>query len=257
MVKKILRIALWVITGAALIALFAFGRKGYLESPLKGIHLSMEHTEGFVEKDSLITHIKTLCGMERQASIASVNMMKLRHLLDENPWIAQSSAYIDLNDTLIIMAKEYEPAVRVYNNSGQSVYITYDGVIIPTSPRHTPHMIIASGNYDFAYPIKNGNIVDSLYLEAGLAEALAIAQAIDKDQFLKDHIGQIYRNKDNEYEIIVNNLPVQVILGDTCAVDNKLHRLKVLLEKYYGTTELEAYKSMSLKYKNQIVCTKK
>ena len=50
---------------------------------------------------------------------------------------------------------------------------------------------------------------------------------------------------------------MQVILGDTCMVDNKLYRLKVLLEKYQGTSELEAYQSMNLKYNNQIVCTKK
>ena len=250
---------MWVVTGAAIIVLFAFSRKGYLESPLKGIHLTMErnHSSGFVVNDSIIAHAKDICGIERQASIASVDMMKLNRMLSENPWIAKSSAYIDLNDTLIITAREYEPAIRIYNNSGQSVYITRDGVIIPASPHYTPHLIIASGNYSFATPHQNGNINDSLYLNSGLAEALAIAQAIDKDQFLKDNIGQIYRNTDNEYEIIVNNLPVQVILGDTCAVDNKLQRLKVLLEKYHGTNELTSYKSMSLKYKNQIVCTKK
>lgn len=259
MVKKILSIILWVVTGAAIIVLFAFGRKAYLETPLKGIHLSMErsHATGFVINDSIITHAQKLCGMEHQAAIASVDMMKLRKLLDDNPWIAKSSAYINLNDSLIIKAKEYEPALRVYNHDGQSIYVTHEGVIVPSCPHYTPHLMIASGNYDFALPHRNGDIADSLYLDSGLAEALAIVQAINKDQFLKDNIGQIYRNADNEYEVIVNNLPVQVILGDTCAVDNKLHRLKVLLEKYQGTTELESYKSMSLKYKNQIVCTKK
>ena len=33
MVKKILSIVLWVVTGAAIIVLFAFARKGYLEKP--------------------------------------------------------------------------------------------------------------------------------------------------------------------------------------------------------------------------------
>ena len=259
MVKKILSIVLWVITGVAIITLFAFARKGYLETPLKGIDLNVERVQGsgFVEDDSIIAQARLICGMERHATISDIDMMQLHRMLNENPWIARSTVYIDLNDTLRLNAAEYEPVLRVYNSEGRSVYITRKGVIIPSSPHYTPHLIIASGNYGFATPRHNGNISDSLYLNSGLAEALAIAQSIEKDQFLKEHIGQIYRNNDNEYEVIVNNLPIQVIVGDTCGIDNKLFRLKVLLEKYQGTTEMEGYQSMSLKYKNQIVCTKK
>ena len=56
MVKKILSIVLWVITGGALIVLFAFGRSKYLETPLKGIELRLErsHTNGFVDRDQLM-----------------------------------------------------------------------------------------------------------------------------------------------------------------------------------------------------------
>ena len=259
MVKKILSIVLWVVTGAAIITLFVFARKGYLETPLKGISLNMERVqnEGFVENDSIIAQASSICGMERHAVVADIDMMQLHRMLDDNPWIAHSSVFIDLNDTLRLSATEYEPVLRVYNHEGRSVYITREGVIIPSSPRYTPHLIIASGNYGFATPRRNGSITDSLYLNSGLADALAIAQAIEKDQFLQEHIGQIYRNNDNEFEVIVNNLPIPVVVGDTCAIENKLFRLKVLLEKYQGTTELENYKTMSLKYKNQIVCTKK
>ena len=259
MVKKILSIILWVITGAAIVVLFIFGRKSYLETPLKGISFAIEryHEKGFIESDSILARAQAICGMERQASIASVDMMQLRRMLDSNPWIAEAGAHIGLNDTLFIKAREYEPMLRVYNSNGLSVYVTAEGVIIPSSPHYTPHLIIASGNYNFAMPQKNGNTADSLYRNSGLDETLSIAKAIGKDQFLIDHIGQIYRNNDNEYELIVNNLPVQVLLGDTCDIDSKLHSLEVLLEKYHGTEELLNYRTMNLKYKNQIVCTKK
>ena len=107
MVKKILSIVLWVLTGVAIIALFTFGRKSYLDHPLKGIRLNMErgHNTGFVENDSIITHAKSICGMERHAAISAIDMMQLRRMLDDNPWIAESSVYVDLNDTLRINAK--------------------------------------------------------------------------------------------------------------------------------------------------------
>ncbi len=244
MVKKILRIVLWVVTGAALIVLFVAGRKWYLETPLKGIqiHLERSHADGFVQKDSLMAYAEAVSGLRQHARISSVDMQRISKLLSDNPWIERGSAFIDLNDTLSITAKEYEPVLRVFGVDGRSVYVTAEGTLIPSSPHYTPHLLIASGNFDE---------------QSGIAEALAIAQAINADAYLTEHIGQIYRNQDQEFEVTVNNLPAKVILGDTTDLDSKLLRLRTLLEKYNNTEELIGYKTLDIKYKNQIVCTKK
>ena len=244
MVKKILSIVLWVITGGALIVLFAFGRSKYLETPLKGIELRLErsHADGFVDRDTLLAHAEKVCDLAHQNKIADINMEKVYKLLTDNPWIERGSAFIDLNDTLFIEAKEYEPVLRVYGMDGRSVYVTAEGVVIPSSPRYTPHLMIASGHF---------------VEEMGIPEALVIAKAINNDEYLSEHIGQIYLNQDNEFEVTVNNLPAKVIVCDTSAIEDKLSRLKVLLEKYNNTEELIGYKTLDLKYKNQIVCTKK
>jgi cell division protein FtsQ len=257
MVKKILKIALWIITGVALVLLFVFGRKWYLETPLKGVtfDLTRDHDRGFVEKDSILAYAKAICDIEHHAKISSINLMKIQKLLGDNPWIESSSAFIGLNDTLMIKAKEFEPVLRVYNQDKHSVYVTENGVIIPSSPNYSPRMIIANGQFHFPIPRGNAKITDSLYVYTGISEALAIAKAIKKDDFLAGNIGQIYKNY-NEYELMVNNVSARVILGDTVAVEQRLSRLKTLLEQYSGTEELKSFKTLNLKYKNQIVCTK-
>ena len=244
MVKKVLSIVLWVITGGALIVLFSFGRSKYLETPLKGVEINLKriHSNGFVDQDSLLAHVQAVCDIAHQNKIADINMVQVNKLLSGNPWIESGSAFIDLNDTLYLEAKEYEPMLRVFGNDGRSVYVTYEGVIIPSSPIYTPHLMIASGYFEE---------------EAGIPEALAIAKAINRDEYLTEHIGQIYLNQNNEFEVTVNNLPAKVIVGDTMGIDDKLSRLKALLEKYNNTEELIGYKTLDLKYKNQIVCTKK
>ena len=259
MVKKVLSIILWIITGGALIVLFTFGRNRYLETPLKGIQLHLErcHPNGFVDCDSLLAHAEIVCGMAHQNKIADINMGGIDKLLNDNPWIEHGSAFIDLNDTLFIEAKEYEPVLRVYDIDGHSVYVTSEGFIIPSSPYYIPHLMIASGNFIIPAPKRNANITDSIYRQSGIAEALAISQAVVRDDYLANHIGQIYLNQNNEFELTVNNLPAKVIVGDTCAINDKLSRLKTILEKYINTEELIGYKTLDLKYKNQIVCTKK
>jgi len=258
MVKKILSIILWAITGAALIALFVFGRNWYLETPLKGINLTLERSQmkGFVERDSLLSQAESICDLAHQNNISNVDLQRINKLLVDNPWIESGSAYIDLNDTMIIKAKEYEPVLRVYGNDGRSVYITAEGVIIPSSPHFTPHLIIASGNFNIPAPHRDAHVNDSVYGATGLAEALILSQAVESDDYLASHIGQIYRNKDGDFELTVNNLPPKVIVGDISNLNHKLSRLRIILEKYNNTEELVNYKTLDLKYKNQIVCTK-
>lgn len=259
MVKKILSIAAWCITGAALVLLFICGRRWYLDTPLQGVvfQLDRHHTKGFVEKDTVIAYAEAISGLQHQATIGSVDMMKIKELLNENPWIESSSASIGLNDTLVIKAKEHSPVLRVYNQDGQSVYLTEQGAIIPSSPVYTPRLIIANGNYQFPANKGCANLNDTLYAGSGLQETLTIALALRDNKFLNANTGQIYKNQNNEYELVVNSLPARVILGDTLSVNNKLKRLGILLEQYSGTAMLNDYKTLDLRYKNQIVCTKK
>ena len=258
MVKKILRIVLWALTGAALVVLFVFGRKWYLETPLKGVRFDLErpHPMGFVERDSVVGYMEALCDLQGGTHLNRIEMRKVQQYLNNNPWIEQSSAYIGLNDTLIIQAKEYEPVLRVFNRNTQSVYVTAEGMVLPSSDHYTPRMLLANGAYDFPIWKHACPVTDSLYADSGLQEALHIALAIQRDPFLNGSIGLIHRNSRNEYELMVNNLDARVVLGDTCLVDTKLARLKTLLEKYLGTDELNGYKTLNLRYKNQIVCTK-
>ena len=258
MVKKILSIILWVITGGALIVLFVFGRNWYLETPLKGVNIRLErsHLNGFVDQDTLLAHAETTSDLAHQNKISNVSLERINRLLADNPWIESGSAYIGLNDTLTIKAKEYEPVLRVYGIDGRSVYVTAQGDVIPSSPHYTPHLIIASGNFNIPSPQRHAHINDSVYGTTGLTEALVLSQAIESDDYLAKHIGQIYRNQEGEFELTVNNLPPKVIVGDISNINNKLSRLRILLEKYNNTEELINYKTLDLKYKNQIVCTK-
>ena len=259
MVKKILSIIAWVITGAALIVLFVFAHKGFTNAPLQGVVFNLERQgdKGFVEKDTVIANIEDLCGIRNHASIGSVDLMKIQKLLSNSPWIESSSAFIGLNDTLMISAKEYIPIVRIFNKKGQSVYVTRDGAILPSSKIYTPRLIIANGNFEFPTSDSSAQLSDTSYAESGISETLAITKAVLADDFLRGSIGQIYRNERKQYEIMVNSLPARVIVGDTVNIKQKMSRLHTLLEKHSGTDELLGYKTLDLRYNNQIVCTKK
>lgn len=256
MVKKILSILVWVITAGGIVTLFIFSRMNYLSTPLKSISINMDGNTGhkFVDKDTLLCEIGSICHISSKNSIGNIDMLQIERHLNNNPWIEKSTAYIGLDSVLYINLKEYEPALRVFNKSGKSMYVTEQGEVFPTSKTYTPRVLIASGNFDFPTDAK---MADSVYQDSGIADALYIRQAIQKDEFMQSCIGQIFRNEAGEFEIAVNEIKAKVILGDTCQIDDKLLKMKTFLKHKLGSEELDNYSKVNLKFKNQIVCTKK
>lgn len=254
MVKKILSILLWVVTAAALIALFVFAREDYLTTPLKSIQLIPSTDTGFVRKTALHDEIERICAKK---NIGTVDMVAIQKVMDDNSWIESSASYVDLDGTLNVSFKEYEPWFRVYGQDGQSVYVTRNGVVVPACPIYTPYVLVASGNLDIRNDSVTYRLNDTLPSDANMLSALRWCGAIEENDFVSQCVGQLYCNKNNQFELTVKGFDGRVIVGDTCDAADKLHRLEVFMKQRIDSPETQTFKSINLSYKNQIVCTKR
>ena len=254
MVKKILSILLWVITAAALVVLFVFARENYLEAPVNGVTLIPESDSGFVRRNELRDEIGGFCNHK---TVGTVNMVAIQRFLDDNPWIESNASYIDMDGTLNVNYKEYQPKFRVFGRNGRSVYVTSEGVVIPTSRLYTPYVMVASGNFSIdndttAYPL-----VDTIESHRNLINALTWLKDIEGNSFISSSVGQLYCNARNGFELTVKDIDARVIVGDTCLAADKLHRLEIFMKQHHNGPETSNMKSINLNYKNQIVCTKR
>ena len=254
MVKKILSIVLWVITAAALIVLFIFARENYLNTPLKAVNLMPESDRGFVRMSVLHQEIEKQCG---QSKIGTVDMIKIQNHLDANPWIESNSAYIDLDCNLNVNFKEYEPQFRVFGKNGQSVYVTDEGIVIPSCSNYTPYVLIASGNFELNNDSTTYTLCDTLDRDRNILNALYWFKTIKANPFIENCVGQLYCNNKNEFELTVKGLDARVIVGDTCLAADKLNRLETFMKQRMNRAETHTMKIINLNYKNQIVCTKR
>ncbi len=253
MVKKILSIVLWVITAAAIVVLFIFARESYLGMPLKAVNLTPEADSGFVRRSVLQQEIEKQCG---QSKVGTVDMIKVQKHLDTNPWIESNSAYIDLDGNLNVKFKEYQPQFRVFDKKGRSVYVTDEGVVIPSSSNYTPYVLIASGNFELrdttTYALR-----DTLVSDGNILNALHWYKAIKANPFIENCVGQLYCNNKDQFELTVKGLDARVIVGDTCLAADKLKRLEIFMKQRISRPETHNLKTINLNYKNQIVCTKR
>ena len=254
MVKKILSIVLWVATAAGLVVLFIFAREDYLNQPLKSIKLVTETDTGFVRKGELREELRQICG---KSNIGTVNMIAIQNHLNNNPWIESNASYVDLDGTLNVSFKEYEPQFRVFGKNGHSVYVTGEGTVIPSSPLYTPYVLIASGNFNLKSDSASYHLNDTLDDDRNMLNALHWFKAIEGNSFIKNCVGQLYCNSRNQFELTVRGLEARVIVGDTCSAADKLKRLEIFMKQRIDSPETKTLKSINLNYKNQIVCTKR
>ena len=254
MVKKILSILLWVVTAAGIVLLFVFAREDYLHTSLKSIQLLPSTDTGFVRKTALHDEIERLCN---KRNVGTVDMMAIQKVMDDNSWIESSASYVDLDGTLNVSFKEYEPWFRVYGKNGRSVYVTRNGVVIPPSRIYTPYVLVASGNFELRGDSVAYRLNDSLDSDKNLLNALHWCDAIEDNAFVSHCVGQLYCNKKDLFEITVKGFDGRVIVGDTCDAADKLNRLEVFMKQRIDSPETKNLKSINLNYKNQIVCTKR
>ena len=256
MVKKILCIVAWVISAAALVALFVFARENYLTSPIKAIKVNIEREgdNGFIKEQLLLDDINNPRG---QANIGTINMVSIQRHLESNPWIESSTSYVDLDGTLCINLKEYNPVLRIFDKNGRSVYLTEDGISIPTNRLYTPHVLVANGSFALRNDSTSYPLNDTIAEDQALFEALHLYKAIRSNAFMQSCIGQVYRNGKGSFNIVVKDIDAQVIVGDTCQISDKLRRAEIFIKQKAGSAELKTMKNINLKYKNQVVCTKR
>lgn len=256
MVRKILSIVAWVLTAGALIALFVFAREDYLTSPVKAVKVNIEREgdSGFIKERFLLADIDRLRG---HSDIGTINMLSIQQCLESNPWIESSTSYIDLDGTLNINIKEYDPVLRIFGEGNKSAYLTENGICLPTNRLYTPHVLVANGSFTLRSDSTSYALNDTLVEDQALIESLHVFKAIERNAFMQSCIGQVYRNRKGQFDIVLRDIDARVTLGDTCQIDDKLHRAEIFIKQKVGTAELKGMKNINLQYKNQVVCTKR
>lgn len=260
MVKKILSILLWIATAGAVVMAFVIAHNKYMHSPLSRIELEIDRpnsSRGFVDFNTEYDRIHSICYATDSCEIASINVDTIVNLLCANPWVEKASASITLDGVLKVFVKEHIPIMRVYNRNQQSVYITSDGMVLPSSKLYSPDVMMINGNISFEPQKDKVSINDSVYVDSQLVSIFDLASAINNDRILKSTVAQVFISDNGEAEMVQYHNKATVLFGTLDNIADKLMRLRIFLEQKHGTDEMQDYKHLSLKFNNQVVCVKK
>ncbi len=195
---------------------------------------------------------------------STVNVTELEKALNSHPAIANAEVSISIDGVLKVDVKQRKPIIRIINADGDSYYLDDEGTLMPLSDKYTAKVVVANGNIfepfakRYQYSV-NDIAKDSLLKTTSMLDELfAMATYINADEFWKSQVQQIYINSEKDMEIVPLVGNQKIIFGDTTAMDEKFKKLMVFYKEGLNTTGWwDKYSSINLKFKNQIVCTKK
>lgn len=259
MVKRILTILTWTVSFAGLVALLGFARQMHYLLPVSGLDLTIEHQPdgSFLPYNQTYAEIKDLVGANGLKSLGGTNIKQLEERLRDNPFVAEAEAYTTLERRFRIRLVERKPFMRFFTQSGQTYYIDEQMVIFPTHPEYVARVIVANGHIA-SVPVEQNHALPLHQLinrkHAAIAVA-AVAKVINRDDFLKALIDQIFVTEDSLIELSpkIGNAPI--MLGDTTNLSKKMAAISAFFRSQSANPQLGRFKTINASYRNQIVCT--
>ena len=182
--------------------------------------------------------------------VNQLNLTKIEQVLELNPFVQNAEAYTSVIGNLHIEITQRNPILRIINQFGTSYYIDDQKHKIPISQNYTPYLLVANGHI-------TENLTQSDTIQSkDLNNIYTLCKYIDKDEFLKPLIVQIYANANGDLELSTRLWNQTVLIGDTSNLAEKFLRLRYFYEQAPKYEFIDKYKQLIVKYNNQIIAVK-
>ena len=195
----------------------------------------------FVSESDLVSILKKADLNPIKKPMDAINTDKIETELKKNEMIARVEAYKTPSGIIKLEVEQKIPILRVISSRG-NFYVDNLGTTMPVSFRYVADVPLVSG-----------------YVEKELAitDLYKFALFLQENEFWNNQIEQIYVHPDNEVELIPRVGNHRIVLGSFDNFEEKLDNLRLFYDKVVPKTGWEKYSILNLKYKDQIVCTKR
>lgn len=259
--KKIINIILWSLLSAGLLVLLGFAVSDQRKSVCKNVVVQMDdgHVSGFISQSDIFQIIAEKYDSLTGRNLDSINTMQIRQTLMENPYVAHAEVIKTLLGTIKVKVERHQPLVRIINRGEEQFYISHAGTVLPAHKTYVPRILTATGNIKTSF--KDALAADlrlpdqPLHIPGELASLRYLASKLGQHPNLKNHIQQIYFTNRGEIELVPASGNYIVILGDVVDLDIKLRNFIAMHHAGY-LDEPVRFRSINLKYTNQVVCKK-
>jgi len=173
--------------------------------------------------------------------LSTVSTAAIEKKLGENRLFKRVECYKTMDGTVRIKAYQRVPLLRVFSMK-ESYYLDTEDEKMPVP-----------NNYAAYVPLASGYIED----EFARKQLYEFALFLQQDKFWNSQIKQIYVASNGDVELTPAVGDHQIILGNLDDYKENLEKLRIFYDKGLSRVGWNKYSIINLKYKNQVVCTKR
>jgi len=241
----------WAISLGGLVVLMSFIEVKKSEVLCKEVKVYIPGNQYFIDRQEVDRILEANNHILVGRRMESINIHDLEKRLRSNPFIEFAKVYADMDGIINVEISQRQPVLRIINRYDQDFYVDQHGLKIPLSANFTARVLVANGFIDELF----ANRVDTLHTALAM-ELFRAADYIRNDSLWDAQIAQIYVNKDREIELIPRVGNNRILLGNADSLQTKFRNLLVFYKKALPQVGWDAYKTINIKYANQVVGVK-
>lgn len=252
--KKILVTIAWSGIVLGLMVVMGFVNHTRKQARCSGINVNMDYSDDlfFIDEDDVRNHIYKVHGDLIGEEINSIKFGNLEMELSGMNAVKKAEVFSDLKGNISIEISQRKPIARVFMPDGKSGYIDESGQWMELSKKFTSRVIVING--ELPEWDKNASVIDD---KSKWSELFKLSQTIRSDRFLNAQFEQIYVKKDGDIVLIPRVGRHSILLGNTELLNKKFDKLKLFYQDGIAKVDWNKYKQIDLRYKDQVVCTKR
>jgi len=250
--KAIFKGFAWLVCLAGVVVLMSFIDVKKQSVKCAKIEILIPGADNFIEIEEIDAILKQNQGDLIGRNLEGINLHEIEKSIAANPYIGFVKVYADMNGTVYVEVRQRQPVLRILNAGGQDYYVDSDGLKMPVSPNFTANVLVATGNILEGF---NGR-VDTL-MTANAKDLYKAALFIKQDTLWDAQVEQLYINDKNDIEMVPRVGNQRIVLGSAKDIEVKMANLLAFYKQAMPKVGWNAYRTINLKYVNQIVCEKR
>lgn len=248
--KRSVKIMLILLSAVVLAVLVIVANVARSRSQVRGIEVALRYgdTPQLVSRQAVIDTVLHRMPNLLQLSVNAVDRNRVASAARRVPYLSHVSASVSVGGKVVVRAEQRRPIARLYYGS-RELYIDRDGSLFPPSPLGFCDVLVAGG--DFSEPLR----LDSLNAQTKAIWKLACF--LDDERDYRCLIDQIFIQRDGNIIMIPKVGDHFIELGTPDDLHTKFSNLLTFYRKGMPRAGWNTYSKISLKFKGQVVCTKK
>jgi cell division protein FtsQ len=261
--KLFKNIIIWIVLAIYLVVAMSFvyeSRRKIMCTKVE-IKISNSDMNKFVKNEDVSTLFEKYGFKMIGKPVDSINTFLAEQIINKNPAVSSTSAYTTIDGKMNIKVEQRNPIVRVTNKELRNYYLDRTGQLIPILKQYAAYTLIANGNISEPFEVNvSRNIFtsnkDSILRPNIIYDIFYVARYINDNDFWRTQIEQMHVNSKHEIELVPRVGSHIILFGKGDNIDIKFRKLKSMY-RAFNEIGWNKYKTINLKYKDQVICTKR